>query len=372
MRILHTTASLDPVHGGPARSVPQLAITLAQAGHNVGLWCPQSIPVGVADLFESRHCCLTVLSGPFNQCLEKFYPEIVHDHGLWLPFHREISCACKHHSVQKIISPRGMLEPWARNYRRWKKEIAWLLYQRRNLQVASVLHATSVKETANLLSLGFKIPVAVIPNGVDVPIISQSAVYSENIKTALFLGRIHVVKGLINLVKAWGKIRPSNWRVVIAGPDEDGHQAEIEREISKHNLTNSFKFIGQVTDEEKWEHYNRADLFILPTHTENFGIVVAEALASGTPVITTKGAPWVELEEYRCGWWIDIGIEPLAKAISKAISLSTEERLKMGQRGQKLVMQNYSWDHIGKSMTSVYKWMLNAGTPPECVITDQK
>lgn len=135
-------------------------------------------------------------------------------------------------------------------------------------------------------------------------------------------------------------------------------------------MTDTFKFIGSVADKDKWKLYRRADLFVLPTHSENFGIVVAEALASGLPVITTKGAPWAELEKHQCGWWVDIGVEPLAKALNQAINLSPEERQTMGQCGRQLIEQNYSWDKIGKEMLAVYEWILGGDNQPDCVIND--
>ena len=111
-------------------------------------------------------------------------------------------------------------------------------------------------------------------------------------------------------------------------------------------------------------------MFVLPTYSENFGLVVAEALACCVPVITTKGTPWAELQQHKCGWWVDNGIEPLARALNEAIKLPQETRQAMGQRGCQLVEQNYSWGKIGKEMLSVYEWVLSGGVPPSCVLKD--
>jgi glycosyltransferase involved in cell wall biosynthesis len=107
----------------------------------------------------------------------------------------------------------------------------------------------------------------------------------------------------------------------------------------------------------------------LPSFTENFGVAAAEALACGVPVVTTKGAPWEEPRTRQCGWWIDIGVEPLAAALREATSLSDQERHEMGQRGRHLVEEKYSWPQIGRDMLSVYHWVLGAGAKPECVQT---
>lgn len=127
--------------------------------------------------------------------------------------------------------------------------------------------------------------------------------------------------------------------------------------------TSDYDFVltGPLDDEKKWEAYARADLFVLPTYSENFGIVVAEALWAGVPVITTKGTPWKELEERKCGWWIDIGVEPLVVALKEAMSHSDEERAAMGARGRKLVEEKYTWDAVCKAMVDGYKDVLNHG-----------
>jgi len=371
-----TIASLDPSTGGPAKSVPSLGEAIHKAGADVQLYVNNK--TGESD--QSKKTTSTFLSVKAINDLDNMVKglnrgekdnTVIHNHGLWLPFNHYASVTARRYNIPLIISPRGMLEPWARSYRSWKKMIAWYLYQRRDLKAATVLHATSKQEAGNLQLLDFHRPIAVIPNGVDIPEFSEPVVKDKtDIKTALFLSRVHPVKGLLNLVRAWAKIRPVNWRVVIAGPDEGGHQIEIEQEIQRHELSDSFSFIGSVAGQDKWELYRSVDLFVLPTHSENFGIVIAEALASGTPVITTKGTPWKELVENKCGWWIDIGVEPLAEALTKAMNLSPEERQTMGQRGRRLVEQNYSWDKIGNEMLSVYEWILGKGPKPECVITD--
>ncbi len=134
-----------------------------------------------------------------------------------------------------------------------------------------------------------------------------------NVKIALFLSRLHPGKGLMDLVGAWQRVRPEGWKMRVIGPDVCGHKAEVMAAVRDAKLESMFEFAGELNDDEKWQEYVDADLFIHPTHSENFGISVAEALAAGVPVITTKGAPWEELmeESGRCGWWVDIGVEGL-------------------------------------------------------------
>jgi glycosyltransferase involved in cell wall biosynthesis len=295
--------------------------------------------------------------------------QIVHNNGLWLPCNHAAASVAASLKIPLITSTHGMLAPWSLAHKSWKKRLAWGLYQKRDIQRAACLHATAEHEYQQLRALGLRQPVAVIPNGVEAPDAAPRKSTSGP-RTILFVGRIYPVKGLLNLVAAWGKVRASGWRIVIAGPDEAGHQAEVRRAIADAGLEDCFEFPGPVHDGAKWDLYRTADLFVLPSFTENFGMVVAEALACGVPVITTHGAPWVELEERGCGWWVEIGAEPLAAALREAMALSDAERHEMGARGRRLVEEKYAWPGIAKQMVSVYEWVLSGGPPPECVRVD--
>lgn len=370
MNICAVISSLDPATGGPARSVPILSEEISNTGLGVTLFVNsiEGIPR------NSSHSRPVQLISQLNTAIQKYKENethsLIHNHGIWLPINHTAAVIAHRYNIPHIISPRGMLEPWAFNFNKWKKKLAWLVYQKRDLLTAKVLHATAGQEAESFRNLGLQAPIAIIPNGVILPEQLKQIPANNKTKKALFISRIHPKKGLINLVQAWAKVSPSNWQVIIAGPDESNHKHDVEREIDRLGLTETFSFSGPIKDNDKWALYNEADLFILPTFSENFGIVVAEALASGLPVITTKGTPWSELTQYNCGWWVDIGVEPLAQAISEAISLSSETRFTMGQRGRKLVTDKYSWDTIAQDMISVYKWVLQGGTPPKCVITD--
>jgi glycosyltransferase involved in cell wall biosynthesis len=184
----------------------------------------------------------------------------------------------------------------------------------------------------------------------------------------LFLSRIHPVKGLLHLVQAWASVRPQGWKVVLAGADADGYRAELQAAIHNHHLNADFQSIGQVDGEKKWELYRSADLFVLPSHTENFGLAVAEALACGVPVITTRATPWKELPVHGCGWWVDVGAHPLAEALREATAMTDEKRRAMGERGRQLIEQKYTWSAAAQKMMAVYEWMLKGGSKPECVL----
>jgi glycosyltransferase involved in cell wall biosynthesis len=176
------------------------------------------------------------------------------------------------------------------------------------------------------------------------------------------------MKGLPLLLQAWAKLCPRGWRLRVVGPDEQGHLGELRRLAAQLRIEDDVEFEDGVYGEQKWKTLGEASLFVLPSHSENFGVAVAEALACGVPVITTRGTPWEVLTEYQCGWWIPIGVQPLARALQEAISLSDAERLAMGERGRRLVQERFCWPKIGAQMKQVYEWVLGGGPKPDCVL----
>jgi len=470
MKILHTVATLDPASGGPARSVPHLARTLAAAGHDVGLWAPAAV-VQLSDASPDDAPGLAVFSGDFTAALDAFgTPDLVHDHGIWLPCHREVARVCAARGSPRIVSPRGMLEPWALRHKKWKKRIAWWLYQKSLLESTAALHATATSEADQLRRLGLKQPIILAPNGVGLrppgaPTCPQRGEKTSNIehrseegentgwrdglgtptssnkghstsnievqskdersgtqapspipdlqssifdlpRTALFLSRIHPKKGLPMLLEAWARVRPLGWQLRIVGPDEGRHVVELKElcvklELGRAGFTDPadlsptargeegpacggaairpqtwdrcvnrslpVEFSPPLEGAEKWAAFDEADLFILPTYSENFGIAVAEALASGVPVITTKGAPWEGLHTHHCGWWTDISTAAIASALHEACTSDPATLQAMGARGRDWMHRDFSWDRIAHEMTAAYDWLLGGGVKPGCV-----
>lgn len=292
-----------------------------------------------------------------HKMLSQNHIDVIHLHGIWSPLLAIAAFIAQNRDIPVAISPHGCLEPWALEHRKLKKQIALMVYQARILRKTPMLFATAKKELESIRNLCLPNPVAVLPNGVDLTLGRYERPKGMP-RRILFLSRIHPKKGIKDLILAWKMVRQPNWKVIIAGPDEDGHTAELISLTQSLGLASDFEFPGLVAGEAKEIYFSESDLFVLPTYSENFGIAIAEALARGLPVITTIEAPWENLETWRCGWWVPPGVDGIALALVAAMNTPREELDKMGERGIQLVKEKYSWDQIGRCGLQAYEWML--------------
>jgi len=262
-----------------------------------------------------------------------------------------------------------MLAPAALAFSHLKKRAFWALLQGPAIRAAACLHATSEQEYEEIRGFGLTHPVAIIPNGIDFPKLAlQPTGRPAPERVVLSLGRIHPKKGLGCLLHAWSKVEAGcpGWRLKIVGPREVGHDDEL-RALAKALGLTRVSIEGPVYGDAKTTAYQEADLFILPTLNENFGLTVAEALVAGTPVISTKGAPWSGLESEGCGWWIDHGVEPLATALARAMALPREALKAMGEKGREWMIRDFSWDRVAHDMLDVYVWLARSAEPPSTI-----
>ena len=384
LTVVHIVGSTRADHGGTSRSVPALCEALDAEGVEVHLVtavpaapAPDQEPIfpngGVhVHRIEERTRLQRTLRGPMGfyrrlwSVVEEVQPDVIHDHGAWLPSNVVAAWVARRADVPLVVASRGMVTEWSLSHQARKKQVAWHLYQKHVFRQASLFHATAPAEVDDLRALGMTQPIAVVPNGVEIPGTLPNGQTTDG-KRALFLSRVHPKKGLPMLLDAWADLRPDGWTLELVGPSENGHREELEAQASELGLDGEVVFSGPVDDADKWHKYAAADLFVLPTHSENFGIVVAEALAAEVPVLTTTGTPWQELEDNDCGWWVAPDPEAIRDALATALRKSDAERSAMGARGHELVKSTYTWQAVGEKMHDTYRWILGHFVRPSWV-----
>lgn len=375
MNVVHVVPHIDKEASGPSYSVPRLCQSLARGGASVELICLAArgeIPGVTVSVHRQwpllEHFAVsTSLARYLSQRAAQ--ADIVHNHSLWSMSNVAAGLLVPGHKARLVTSPRGTLSTWALNRSRWSKRGLWPL-QRRALTNAALLHATSDIEYEEIRALGLGAPVMVLPNGIDMPSELMPRLDTEE-RTLLFLSRIHPKKGIDRLLRAWQLLqdRHPDWRLVIAGRGDDAHVAEVTALAATLNL-HRVHFPGAVYGLEKSRVYTEAQLFVLPTHSENFGLVVAEALAHGCPAVVGRGAPWSGLQTEGCGWWMDNDVDRLTGALDEAMSLPAERLVGMGARGRAWMERDFGWESIGKRMVAAYQWLLDGGDRPAWVRID--
>ena len=386
MKIRHFLSSLNPKYGGPTASVPVQCCGIEIQGADVTLVTyTESRPfeeklkkqgVAIVDFERPSSKIAQILHLPLKNLLSKDDDaDIYHYHGVWMPSDHWVSKYARKHGKKTVLNPRGDLEIARINYNRWKKlkkQIVWWLYGKKDTQNAACIIATSEQEKQAVRSLGITAPIAIIPNGIETDAFPTTINHkSHEKKTILFLSRVNPIKGIEYLLDAWAEIPESkrvNWQIHIAGnSDPKDYVVELERKSKELGLSDTVLFVGPITGAEKLKKYQDCDLFVLPTLNENFGNVVAEAMMCELPVITTKNAPWKVLEDYNCGWWIDLSVDNLKKALCEAMSLTDKERWNLGKKGKRCIEENFASDAVAKKTIAVYKWVLRQGEKPEFV-----
>jgi len=379
MKILHSIPSVLRTSAGPSYSVLRLCDYLA-LNNDVSLISSDEVSEKFKhDFIKTFPTILGLKRLGVSLKMQKWIAnnlknhnfDIVHSHSLWMMQNIYPSWESKKNRIPVVISPRGTLSPEAFKSGSIVKSLFWPLIQKPVLRDSTIFHATSNQEKNDIRELGFKQPIAVVPNGIDLPEIKKIKKDNKPLKKLLFLGRIHPIKGIHNLLIAWKEIQNihQNWTLEIVGPDNYNYLSELNRTTKKLQLKRVV-FSKEIHGEEKNMKYQSADLFILPSHSENFGVSVAEALSNGIPCVVSKGAPWKILDEKKAGWWIDNSVEMLTKNLISILSMSTSELESMGLNGRDLVSEDFNWNKVSAMMTEVYLWILTKKNQPSFVYHD--
>jgi glycosyltransferase involved in cell wall biosynthesis len=285
--------------------------------------------------------------------------DVVHIHGMWTPFEWRAYREAKARGARLVISPHGSLEPWAFQHKRLKKLAAWMLYQKRILQQADLLVASTDFERDNFRALGLTAPIAVIPVGVDTsdqPADAAEPEISEREKVVLFLARLSPKKGLPDLLQAWSMIDRHGHELHIHGYGPDSYRTFLKTRIAVLGIGAHVKLRDPLYGEAKWRKLCQSSIYVLPSYSENFGITIAEALLSGLPVITTKATPWGALATKGLGWILDNDNAQLRDALERAVSTGSE-RLHAVRKEARDYAQNFLWPPIVDRYVEAYKWV---------------
>jgi glycosyltransferase involved in cell wall biosynthesis len=374
LRIHQVISSVLEVHGGPSVSVTTLCRELAALGHEVTLHShapgPSSPPPSSYRLRLYSAARVLPQLGlsremPAGLRAAARAGEIMHVHGLWMLADVWPAWAVRGSDCQLVAAPRGMLEPWALAQRRWRKRAMWLAYQGPAVRAAKLLHVTAESELEAVRALGLRAPAALIPNGVAIPNEDETAHFAAPRRTLLFFSRVHPKKGIEPLIRAWCQTQDAfpDWQLRVVGPGAAPYAASLAT-LARELRAQRISFVGPAYGAAKTAEFRDAQLFVLPTYSENFGLGVAEALAHGVPAIVGRGAPWSGLSAEGCGYWIDNSVAAIGACLRTALALRPAELQALGARGRAWMMRDFSWRERAKELVEAYGWLHQAGPPP--------
>lgn len=312
------------------------------------------------------------LSRNMTECLRKSDYQIYHTNGLWMHINHTTCELARSRNLPYVITPHGMLYPEALRRKAWKKWPLRKLWFDRDVLNASALHATCETEMRHLRSFGYRGPIAIIGNPVDVPEYTNKLAKSHSFNTdgilrLGFLGRLHPIKQIENLIQGAALSKIPDFEILIIGKGDDAYEQFLRDEAKRLGIVDRVKFLGFLNGREKFEQLARLDALFVPSDMENFGMIIPEALIVGTPVMASLGTPWQALNAERCGWWADASPQSIADVIFELFSLSPEEHKAMGQRGRNYILRTYASDKVASKMLSLYRWLLGEESKPKFI-----
>lgn len=375
MNIIQLAPHVGKLASGYSYTVPRVCRGLLELGHTVNLITCTGEVEKLNDVTQQKSGSIEMVAGLVGITTELKHSifnaaehcDILHSNSLWRMTNIYPSWAASKFKKPHIVSPRGTLNPHARHLKGLSKSIFSYALQQRALQSAALLHATSEGEYRDIRESGIQNPVAIIPNGVDIPSLANSRA-EQSQRVLLFVGRIHPIKGLELLFECWRELTRQNpeWELRIVGPLDSDYALALKEKVLSAQIPHVV-FTGGKSGRDKELEMQSADLLVLPSQSENFGMVVAEALAAGTPVITTTGTPWSLLSNMGCGWWVERSKHELCETLHAAMSTERDALIEMGNRGRDWMIKEYSWKTIVKDLMETYEWLINGTKRPDFI-----
>lgn len=388
VKLLYATTHLPPDNhfGGVVRSGHAMITALRRISPNVSACCVSRIPDAIKQTDLPNAACSKSIffhrwgfAPTFPHTFKKMAKQanIIAINGILTYPMTVAGTIAKNLNKPYIVSLRGGLLPEAFRIRKWRKRVFYNLFIKSILNNASLIHVTSNIEHDCLKNNGYHAPIAVIPNGANMPpenidpddaLPGRIRQLSQDTRLVLFIGRLEPIKGLDLLLNAWAdnltQMKNSNATLVIAGPDERHYARKLKAMAHRLNIAEDVIFLGMLNDPAKWSLYNRADLLVLPSYSESFGLVVTEAFACGVPVITTTATPWSQIADANAGKCVPPERTAMGRALCQMLEMPPSQRQLMGRNGRKIILENYTWDIAAKKMFTACQNIL-AGQPIE-------
>jgi poly(glycerol-phosphate) alpha-glucosyltransferase len=305
-------------------------------------------------------------------------PDIIHLHGLWRPVGAGLLRLRAHAGVPYVLSPHGMLEPWALRRSAWKKRLAALVYEGRTVHRAGAIHALCEDEVRSVRDFGYRGPVCIVPNGVALPPrpVEPARVRGEGEpQRLLFLGRIDAKKGLHLLLPAFARAlrdtpAAAAWQLVIAGFGDEAYATSLREIVAASGLESHVRLAGPVFGAAKDELLRSADAFVLPSFSEGLPMSILEAAAHGLPVLCSRECNMPDVFECGAGARLSLDVERMGVELGAFFATDAPARARMARAARALVEDKYQWDRVSASFESVYAWLACGGPRPDCVILD--
>lgn len=388
MKVLHVIPSISPARGGPSLAVLDLVKAIQKSNIDVEIATTNDDGVNLLDIPLNQHLFYQgipiyffeknflsfaplkefTISIPFTKWLWEniCHYDLIHVHALFSYTCTVTMIIANYYHVPYILTPHGLLCHWSLQQARLKKRLYLNLIEYYNLNQAKAIHFTAQQEEEEVKSLKLSPKTVEIPLGIEPVTKIKDASNKlrhwleipQNIPIILFLSRLHTKKGLDYLISALSKLHYQDFVFVLAGSGDSEYEAELARLLQKNNLGGRTYKLGFVEGEKKNICLQGADLYALTSHSENFGVAVLEALASGTPALVTKGVALSDLvKEQNLGWVVDLEIEAIANSIQEFLDNPDMAKQK-GDRAAKYVAENYAWDKIALDLKSIYENIL--------------
>ncbi len=303
--------------------------------------------------------------------------DLLHIHEVWQYPQIASSRIARQNKIPYIWAPRASLEPWRMKHKGWKKRAYFRAFGKGIMKYASCMHAVSGGEVDGFRQLGFRGPIAVVPNGISPDEFSKlpeghiaEGIWPEliNRKVVLFLSRLSPEKGLDQLLPAWADIvrnnRSSDLLLVLAGPDDRGYRKVLDEIIFSYNLQQHIFFTGMVSDDTKLALISRSNIYVLPSYSEGFSNSLLENLAAGVPALITPGCNFPEAVHGGAAICVEPYRDSIAEGLTTLINMPVCDLLEMGKKGRELVLGSYTWDVAARRLVTVYRSILNNNEIP--------